>query len=73
MAMIKNINELEFIIFCIENVALQLKMNTSNVYAIFIEKNIISYLIENFDVLHTLSKEYIVDDIMTLMKDGDIE
>lgn len=38
MAMIKNINELEYIIFCIENVALQLKMNTSHVYAIFIEK-----------------------------------
>lgn len=73
MAMIKNIDELEFIIFCIENVALQLKMNASHVYAIFIEKNIISNLIENFDVLHTLSKEYIVDDIMTLMKDGDIE
>lgn len=73
MAMIKNIDELEFIIFCIENVALQLKISACDVYAMFIEKNIISYLIENFDVLHTLSKEYIVDDIMTLMKDGDIE
>lgn len=73
MAMIKNIDELEFIIFCIENVAMQLKISACDVYAMFIEKNIIRYLIENFDVLHTLSKEYIVDDIMTFMKDGDIE
>lgn len=38
MAMIKNIDELEFIIFCIENVALHLKMSTSDVYTIFIKK-----------------------------------
>ena len=36
---IKNSNELEFAVFCIENVAAKLGMNASRVYQAFTEKS----------------------------------
>ena len=36
---IANLNELEFVIFCIENIALKLKVNAEEVYIALTEKS----------------------------------
>ena len=68
---IANLNELEFVIFCIENIALKLKVNAEDVYIALAEKSSIlnDYIIPEYEILHTQGKEYIVDDIIELMKE----
>ena len=62
--------ELEFAVFCIENVAEKLGKAGNEIYNILAEKSDIldSYIIPCYDVLHTQSKSYIVDDILSYMK-----
>lgn len=66
---IKNADQLEFTVFCIENVALRLKKNAEEVYRALTEKSDIleNYIIPEYETLHTQSKEYIVDDIVEYM------
>ena len=68
---IANLNELEFVIFCIENIALKLGKNAEEVYQALTEKsNILNdYIVPEYEMLHTQSKEYIVDDIIEVMKE----
>ena len=67
---LENRNELEFAIFCIENVALVLGVYAEEVYkALAIESDLLStYIIPEYEMLHTQSKEYIVNDILDLMQ-----
>lgn len=71
---INNSNELEFAIFCIENIAAKLNVNAAIVYDTLTEKsNILNdYIIPEYEILHTQSKEYIVDDILDVMKERGI-
>lgn len=71
---IKNERELEFAIFCIENVAIHLKAGGEEVFKAFTEKsNILNdYIVPNYDVLHTQGKEYIVKDILEVMHERNI-
>ena len=66
---IKTKNELEFAIFCIENLASLLHTDASRVYrALNDESDILrSYIVPEYDVLHTQSKEYILSDIRDVM------
>ena len=68
---IKNSRELEFVVFCIENVAKELGVNAERVYqALTEESNILNgYIIPEYDILHTQSREYIVRDILDVMKE----
>lgn len=68
---IKNSNELEFAVFCIENVAAKLGVGAEQVYQAFTEKSDIlsGYIVPEYDVLHTQSLEYIVDDLLDVMKE----
>ncbi len=68
---IKNSNELEFAVFCIENVASRLGVNGKQVYQAFTEQsNILNgYIIPEYEMLHTQSREYIIDDIIEVMKE----
>ena len=72
---IKNPSEREFVIFCIENVAAKLGVNAERVYQAFTEKsNILNgYIVPEFEVLHTQSREYIVDDLLDVMKERGVE
>ena len=60
---------LGFAIFCIEEVGLRLQIPGNVVYDMLSKRSNIlsSYIIPSYDVLHTQSKEYIVDDIISLM------
>lgn len=74
-ASIKNTDELEFAIFCIESVAARLSVPGEKVYRAFAEKSDIlnGYIVPFYDVLHTQGKEYIVDDLLDLMHERGIE
>lgn len=67
--MIKNTNELEFAIFCIENIAKKLNLNPKIVYEDLTKNSDIlsKYIVANYDVLHTQDKDYIIDDILDIM------
>lgn len=68
---IKNSNELEFAIFCIENIAAKLGVDAINVYQTLTKQSNIlyDYIVPEYEVLHTQSKEYIVQDILDVMKE----
>lgn len=72
---IQNQNELEFAVFCIENVAARLGVNAEKVYQAFTEKSNIlhGYIVPEYEVLHTQSKEYIVDDLLDVMKERGVK
>jgi len=63
--------ELEFAVFCIENIAENLGKSGNEVYKMLTEKSDIldSYIIPCYDVLHTQGKNYIVNDILDYMKE----
>ena len=63
--------ELEFAIFCIENIAAKLGVSAEKVYDALTEKSDIlnDYIIPEYEILHTQGKEYIVDDIIEVMKE----
>lgn len=72
---IKNFGELEFAVFCIENVAVKLGVDAKQVYQAFTEKSDIlnGYIVPGYGVLHTQSREYIVDDILDVMKERNVK
>lgn len=71
---IQNEKELEFAVFCIENIAIQLNANPTQVFKALTEKsNILNdYIVKNYDILHTQGKEYIVDDVIEVMKERNV-
>ena len=72
---IKNSNELEFVVFCIENVAAKLGVDAEYVYQAFTEKSDIlnGYIVPEYEVLHTQNREYIVDEILDVMKERGVK
>ena len=62
---------LDFVIFCIEEVAAKLQLPGNVVYDLLTKKSDIlsGYIVPSYDVLHTQSKQYIVDDIISLMRE----
>ena len=72
---IKSSQELEFAVFCIENIARKLGVDAVRVYAALAEKSDIlhSYIVPEYEMLHTQSMEYIVDDILELVRERGVE
>lgn len=62
-------NSLSFTIFCIGNVSKHLGKSDKDTYHLMNNCGIISdYIVPCYDVLHTFSKEYIVEDLISLMQ-----
>ncbi len=63
--------ELEFAVFCIENVAARLHIRAPQAYDLMTEKTDIlnAYIIPSYDSLHTQGRDYIVDDIISVLKE----
>lgn len=74
-AEIRDLKELEFAVFCVENVAEKLGVDAEAVYRAFTDKgNILNgYIVPEYEILHTQSKEYIINDIIELMQERGIE
>ena len=66
---IKSRRELEFAVFCIENVAAALGKTSGDVYRALSGNNGIlhQYIVPSYDVLHTQGKDYIINDICEVM------
>jgi len=62
-------DQLEFITYIIGNLAERLKWSQCRVYNTLISTGIINdYIIPGYDVLHSFSKNYLMDDLVDLMK-----
>ena len=63
--------ETAFAIFCIENVAQHLGVDSAAVYTAFAKNSDIldGYIIPCYDALHTQGKDYIVNDLVELMQE----
>ena len=66
---IKSRRDLEFAVFCIENVAAALGKTSGDVYrALSGDTGILhQYIVPSYDVLHTQGKDYIINDIREVM------
>ena len=65
-----NHKELDFTIFCIENIAERLEKNGAEIYSLLTKDSRIldDYIVPGCEALHTQGKEYIVNDIIEYMK-----
>ncbi len=64
-----NANQVDFSTFCIGSVASSLNMSEAEVYRRLMESGILmDYIVPCYDVLHTFSREYIVEDLIGLMR-----
>ena len=66
----KKLREIEFMVFCIENLASRLQIHPRDAYDLMARKtNLLqTYIMPSYDVLHTQDKEYIVNDIIEALK-----
>ena len=73
--MISNSPGIGICCFCIETIAAHLGVDAERVYSALTEKSDIlnSYIVPEYEVLHTQSKEYIVRDILDVMKERGVE
>ena len=65
-----NADVLEFVIYVVENVAQKLQTSGDVVYhALSHDSDLLStYVIPSYDVLHTQGKDYIVNDVIDVMR-----
>lgn len=72
---IKNSREMEFAVFCIENAAAKLGVDAKLVYQAFTEKSNIlgGYIVPQYEVLHTQSREYIINDLLDVMAERGVK
>ncbi|MGM9539572.1 DUF3791 domain-containing protein [Anaerovibrio sp.] len=71
---IKNANELEFAVFCIENLAQRFNITGAEMYRLLAEKSSIlaDYIVPGYETLHTQDKEYILDELAEVMRERGI-
>lgn len=56
-----------FIAFCIEQYKVAKGMDGAEVAGLFFEKGISEYLNENFEILHTQSRQWLIEEIDGLL------
>jgi len=60
--------QIEYSVFCIENVAQKLGKTGSEMFRILNSSGLLhSYIIPSYEALHTQSKQYIVDEIISVL------
>lgn len=65
-----NKNILEFVAFCISGLALRLNLSQNEVYSRLKGSGILdNYIIPSYDVLHTFSARYLMDDLAEYMEE----
>lgn len=61
---------LEFVTFCISQLSMLLKLPQKEIYIRLKESGILyEYIIPSYDVLHTFSSRYLMEDITEYMKE----
>jgi len=65
-----NDEQLKFSVFIINQISQSIKKPTAVVYKFLAESGVLDeYIINCYDALHTLGREYLVDDITELLHD----
>ena len=65
--------QIEYSVFCIENVARKLGKTGSEVFRILNSSGLLhSYIIPSYEALHTQSKQFIVDEIISVLKERNL-
>ena len=74
-SVIKNTNELEFAIFCIENLSKRFHTDGKMMYNLLAEQSDIlnDYIVPEYEVLHTQDKEYILDELAEIMAERGVK
>ncbi|MDE5594171.1 MAG: DUF3791 domain-containing protein [Muribaculaceae bacterium] len=63
-------NTLEFVTYCISKLAQQLKLSQKEVYNKLKSSGILdSYIVPSYDVLHTFSSRYLMNDLIDYMQE----
>lgn len=66
--------QLDFATFCIGNLAVRLNIPQREVYNKLKTSGILfDYIIKGYDVLHTFSKEYLMNDIISYMNEKGVK
>lgn len=80
MTILININDitdeqLYFSIYCITALSRNLNISPSDLYKLLTDKTKIleEYIIKHYDTLHTQGEDYIIDEIINLLKDKGIK
>lgn len=61
---------LDFITYCVGNLSRRLGLSASDVYQRLKSSGILyDYIVPSYDVLHTFSKEYLMEDLTDYMKE----
>ena len=61
--------QLDFITYCVGNLAERLNMSAGKVYRLLRSSNVLDgYILPCYDVLHTFGKDHIMDDLIDLLK-----
>jgi len=68
-----NFNQLDFATYCIGLLSNRMKWTLRKTYNILKDSGILyGYIVPGFEVLHTFSKEYILEDLIDCMKEKKI-
>lgn len=63
-------NTLEFVTYCISKLAQHLKLSQQDVYERLKNSGILyGYIVPSYDVLHTFSSRYLMDDLTDYMRE----
>ena len=61
--------EIEYSVFCIENVAEQLGKTGTEIFNILNQSGLLhNYILPSYEALHSQSKQYIVNEIISVLK-----
>lgn len=61
--------QLDFITYCVGNLSDRLNISASRVYKMLRSSGVLNdYIVPCYDVLHTFGKEYIMDDLIAMLK-----
>ena len=65
-----NFEQLNFTVFCVGGISEALKMSSGKFYHLLWDSGFVKeYIVHCLEVLHTFSKEYLVEDIVSYMKE----
>lgn len=65
-----NYDNVDFITYCIGNLSRRLNLSPTEVYHRLKQSGILNgYIVPSYDVLHTFSKEYLMEDLTEYMRE----
>ncbi len=68
-----NCNNIDFVTYCIGNLSRRLNLSAGEVYRRLKQSGILTdYIIPSYDVLHTFSKEYLLEDLIEYMREKEV-